>query len=108
MDLKEITRNSLAEDSRSIRLERGQIVFVHSNLGTFAKVKGNPLEVLTDSFLDVLGETVTLVVPGNTTGTVFWKTHIVASVQSKTYTSALPNFLLKGMTLVDRNSPLTL
>jgi len=57
-----MTRQELAEEIRALGLASGDVVILHSSLGSIGDVDGGAGTVV-DGFLDVLGEEGTLVVP---------------------------------------------
>jgi aminoglycoside 3-N-acetyltransferase len=60
--MKSLSREQLVYDLRSLGLDSGQIVFVHSSLRSLGHVDGGA-ETVVDAFQTVLGTTGTLVVP---------------------------------------------
>lgn len=58
-------REQIAEALRTLGLEAGHIVFVHSSLSSIGYIEGGA-DAVVDAFLDVLGPTGTLVVPSFT------------------------------------------
>jgi aminoglycoside 3-N-acetyltransferase len=57
-----MNRNEIAESLKSLGLESGDIVLLHSSLASIGRVEGGPDAVI-DAFLDVVGPEGTLVVP---------------------------------------------
>lgn len=60
-----VTQQEIEQGLRSIGLEEGDIVVVHSSLSSFGHVEGGA-EIVVDALLDVIGKYGTLIVPTHT------------------------------------------
>ncbi|WDG29065.1 AAC(3) family N-acetyltransferase [Streptomyces sp. CA-278952] len=88
------TRDSLASDLRTLGLEPGETVLVHSSLSSLGWVCGGPVAVVM-ALLDVLGDEGTLVVPthsGNNSDPAYWESRPVPEAWWADIRAAMPPF----------------
>ncbi|NQU42385.1 AAC(3) family N-acetyltransferase [bacterium] len=62
MNRKDVTRTDIIQGLRDLGLQEGDKVLLHSSLSSLGRVQGDA-ETVVDAFLEVLGESGTLVVP---------------------------------------------